>query len=111
MTVEARWNGVSIAASDNTMLVEGNHYFPPQDVSPTVLEHSDLTTYCTWKGDAHYHHLVVDGQRNENAAWYYPHPYDAASAIRGYIAFWRGVEVIGDNREEPEISPPARSFC
>jgi uncharacterized protein (DUF427 family) len=108
MTVQARWNDVVIAESDGTVLVEGNHYFPPDDVRFDLLERSELTTHCSWKGDASYHHVVVDGSRNEEAAWYYPEPYDAAVQIKNYIAFWKGVEVNGSNPGESEILPPQR---
>lgn len=87
------WNGATLAKSDETVVVEGNHYFPPEDVDESYLEPSDHTTVCPWKGTASYRHVVVDGQRNENAAWTYPEPKDAAEEIQGHIAFWNGVEV------------------
>lgn len=89
----ASWNGTIIADSDDTVVVEGNQYFPRDAVTDGVLEPSDHTTVCPWKGTASYYHVVVDGQRNENAAWYYPTPKDAAAEIAGRVAFWRGVEV------------------
>lgn len=107
MSVRATWNGSVLAESDRTILVEGNQYFPPGDVQAGILGPSDTTTHCTWKGDASYYHVTVDGKRNEDAAWYYPEPYDAASAIKGYVAFWKGVEVSGANPGTPEIRPPA----
>lgn len=91
--VEAKWNGSVIAASDDTVVVEGNHYFPRDTVNDAYLEDSTRTSGCPWKGTAHYHHVVVDGERNEDAAWYYPNPKAAAADIEGRIAFWRGVEV------------------
>jgi uncharacterized protein (DUF427 family) len=91
--VEARWNGAVIARSDDTVIVEGNHYFPADSVDPALLRPSDTTTICPWKGTAHYHSLVVDGAENKNAAWYYPETKEAANAIKGRIAFWKGVEV------------------
>ena len=91
--VTATWNGQVIAESDDTVVVEGNHYFPPSAVRAEVLEPVDTTTVCPWKGTASYYDLVVDGQRNAGAAWYYPAPKDAAAEIRDRIAFWRGVEV------------------
>ena len=91
--VEARWNGKVIARSDDTIVVEGNHYFPADAVDPALLRPSDTTTVCPWKGIAHYHSLVVDGAENTNAAWYYPETKEAANNIRGRIAFWKGVEV------------------
>lgn len=91
--IKAIWNNTEIAASDATVVVESNHYFPAEDVNADYLEASDMTTHCPWKGDASYYHVVVDGQRNENAAWYYPEPKSAAENIRGRVAFWRGVQV------------------
>lgn len=91
--VEARWNGAVIAKSDDTVVVEGNHYFPADAVDPALLKPSATTSNCPWKGTAHYHSLVVDGQDNRDAAWYYPDPKPAAAEIAGRIAFWKGVEV------------------
>ncbi|WP_066768115.1 DUF427 domain-containing protein [Sphingobium sp. CCH11-B1] len=91
--VEARWNGALIAASDDTVLVEGNHYFPADAVDQTFLTPSDTTTICPWKGTAHYYSLQVEGAENRDAAWYYPDPKPAAEEIRGRVAFWKGVEV------------------
>lgn len=107
MTVQARWNGVLVAESDRTVLVEGNHYFPLADVKSHLLQASDTSTHCPWKGDASYYHLFVDGARNDDAAWYYPAPYEAAEPIRSYVAFWRGVEVTGTNLGALEVRPPA----
>jgi uncharacterized protein (DUF427 family) len=109
MTVRATWNGAVLAESDRTIVVEGNQYFPPGDVMTEFLEPSATSTYCPWKGNANYHHVIVDDRRNEDAAWYYPEPYDAASAIEGYIAFWKGVEVSGANAGAMEIPPPGRA--
>lgn len=92
--VEARWNGALIAASDDTVLVEGNHYFPFDAVDRTFLTPSDTATVCPWKGTAHYYSLQVDGAENRDAAWYYPDPKPAAEEIRGRVAFWKGVEVV-----------------
>jgi len=91
--VEARWNGHVIARSDDTVVVEGNHYFPAEAVDSAVLRSSDTTTVCPWKGTASYHSIEVDGALNRDAAWYYPAPKDAASEIRDRVAFWKGVEV------------------
>lgn len=91
--VKAVWNGAVIAESDNTIVVEGNHYFPPESVKQEYLRPSDHHTTCPWKGQASYYTLEVNGQRNENAAWYYPQPKPAAEQIAGRIAFWRGVQV------------------
>lgn len=89
----ATWNGTTIATSDDTVVIEGNHYFPVEAVAPGVLEESTHTTVCPWKGTASYYDVVVDGQRNANAAWYYPTPKDAAKEITGRVAFWKGVTV------------------
>ena len=111
MTVRATWNGAVVAESDHTVLVEGNQYFPAGDVAKELLASSEYSTYCPWKGDASYFTLVVDGKRNEDAAWYYADPYDAARDIKDYVAFWRGVEVSGANEGTPEIQPPARDVA
>lgn len=89
----ATWNGMTIAESDDTVVVEGNHYFPRASVNAAVLRDSATTTGCPWKGTAHYQDIVVDGQENRNAAWYYPDPKSAAAQIKDRIAFWKGVEV------------------
>ena len=91
--VQAIWNGTVIAESDDTVIVEGNHYFPPSSVKAELIEPVDTTTVCPWKGTASYYDVVVDGQRNAGAAWYYPAPKDAAAEIKDHVAFWRGVEV------------------
>jgi uncharacterized protein (DUF427 family) len=109
MSIQARWNGAVLAESDHTVLVEGNHYFPPADVNAELLQVSDTSTHCTWKGDASYYHLLVNGRSNNDAAWFYPQPDDAAATIKGYIAFWHGVEISGTNLNAPEIQPPQRS--
>ena len=108
MTVRASWNNEVLAESDRTILVEGNQYFPEGDVRMEFLEKSTASTHCPWKGDASYYSVVVDGARNDEAAWYYPEPFDAAKDIENYVAFWRGVEVSGANRDTPEIRPPGR---
>lgn len=90
---KAIWNGAVIAESDQTEIVEGNHYFPPDSIDRQYFQASDHHTVCGWKGTASYYDLVVDGKTNEQAAWYYPDPKDAASNIRDYVAFWKGVEV------------------
>ena len=91
--VEARWNGAVIASSDDTVVVEGNHYFPADAVDASLLTPSDTTTFCPWKGTAHYYSLLVDGAENRDAAWFYPDPKDKAENIRDRIAFWKGVKV------------------
>jgi uncharacterized protein (DUF427 family) len=93
MTVTATWNGKVLAESDRTIVVEGNHYFPPDSVVDGVLEGTETHTVCPWKGTASYYSVVVDGVTNVDAAWYYPEPKDAAREIAGYVAFWRGVTV------------------
>jgi uncharacterized protein (DUF427 family) len=91
--VEARWNGAVIARSDVTIVVEGNHYFPPEAVDQALLRPSPTRTTCPWKGVASYCSLLVDGKENRDAAWFYPETKPAADDIRGRIAFWKGVEV------------------
>lgn len=89
----ASWNGTVLAESDDTVVVEGNHYFPPASVRVELFEDSATTTTCPWKGEASYRDVVVDGERNADAAWYYPTPKDAAAEIKDHVAFWNGVEV------------------
>jgi uncharacterized protein (DUF427 family) len=89
----ATWNGTVIAESDETTIVEGNHYFPPDAVRQEFLRPSSTHTTCPWKGEASYYTLEVNGDRNEDAAWYYPEPKRAAQQIKDYVAFWRGVEI------------------
>ena len=93
MTVTATWRGKTIASSDRTVVVEGNHYFPIEDVDRALLEATDTHTVCPWKGTASYYDVVVDGERNGDAAWWYPTPKEAAAEIEGRVAFWKGVEV------------------
>ena len=94
MAVEAVWNDQVIAHSDRTVVVEGNHYFPREDVDTSLLERTRTTSECPWKGTAHYYTLDLDGDRNEDAAWYYPNPKPEAAQIKDRIAFWHGVEVV-----------------
>lgn len=89
----AKWNGKIIAESDAFETVEGNIYFPREAIKPEFFKESPHTTVCPWKGIASYFDVVVDGSTNENAAWYYPHPKDAAKNITGFVAFWKGIEV------------------
>lgn len=91
--MKARWNNQVIADSEKTRVVEGNHYFPPESVDRRYLEASDTSSHCPWKGEASYCHVKVDGERNPDAAWYYPEPKQAARDIAGYFAFWKGVEI------------------
>lgn len=92
--VKAVWNGTVIAESDDTVVVEGNHYFPPNAVNWQYLVESDKKSVCPWKGTASYHSLEVDGKRNEDAAWHYPSPKPAAKQVKGRVAFYRGVKVV-----------------
>ncbi len=91
--MRAIWNGAVIAESDDTVVVEGNHYFPLDSVRREYLRPSATTTVCGWKGVASYYTLEVDGRTNRDAVWYYADPKDAARQIRGRVAFWKGVEV------------------
>ena len=93
--VKATWNGVVLAESDATIIVEGNHYFPPEAVKREYFGDSTTHTTCPWKGKASYFTVNVNGKANPDAAWYYPAPKDAAKEITGYVAFWRGVKVEG----------------
>ena len=90
---KAIWNGTVVAESDETVVVEGNHYFPPESVSREYLTDSPKTTFCGWKGTANYYDLTVNGETNAAAAWYYASPSDAAREIKDHIAFWGGVKV------------------
>ena len=89
----ATWNNTTIAQSDATIVIEGNHYFPPESVDMALFEDSATHSHCPWKGEASYKTIVVDGERNKDAAWYYPEPKDKAAEIKGYFAFWKGVKV------------------
>ena len=91
--VKAVWNGVTIAESDDTVVVEGNHYFPRDSVKADLLTDSATTSVCPWKGTASYHNIVAGDATNPNAAWYYPDPKAAAAEIKDRIAFWKGVQV------------------
>ncbi len=89
----ATWKGQVLAQSDDTVVVEGNHYFPESALRTEWFRPSDHHTFCSWKGQASYFHLEVEGQHNPNAAWVYPDPNPAAEQIRGRVAFWKGVVV------------------
>ena len=93
MRYQAKWNGAVIADSDETVVVEGNQYFPVESVLASSLQASETHTTCHWKGVASYYDVVVDGKVNSDAAWYYPEPSDAAANIKDRVAFWRGVKV------------------
>jgi uncharacterized protein (DUF427 family) len=90
---KASWNGQVIAESNQTVVVEGNHYFPIEAVKSELLQPTGTHTTCPWKGVAGYYSVVVDGQVNKDAAWYYPTPKDAAKNITGRVAFWKGVKI------------------
>jgi uncharacterized protein (DUF427 family) len=90
---KAVWRESVIAESDDVQVVEGNYYFPPGSIKKEFLRASDTTSVCPWKGTASYYSIEVGGETNADAAWFYPDPKDAASHIKGYVAFWRGVEV------------------
>ncbi len=90
---KAVWNNVVIAESDHTVVVEGNHYFPPDAVNKQYFVESSTHTTCPWKGLASYYSVEVEGQTNKDAAWYYAEPKDAAKQITGHVAFWKGVRV------------------
>ena len=93
--MKAIWNNVVIAESDDTVSIEGNHYFPRNSVKAGFLRESGTTPECPWKGTASYHSLEVDGETNVDAAWYYTSPRDAAAQIKDRVAFWKGVEITG----------------
>ena len=92
--MKAMWNGTTLAESDDTVVVEGNHYFPRESLDPEYFSDSAQTSACPWKGIASYLDIVVGDARNDGAAWYYPAPKSAASEIQGRVAFWRGVRVV-----------------
>jgi len=90
---KAIWNNTVLAESDQCEMVEGNHYFPPEAVKREYLTPSNTHSECPWKGTASYYHVEVGGQRNPDAAWYYPEPRAAARQIKDHVAFWKGVKV------------------
>ena len=90
---KAIWNNKILAESDNTEIVEGNHYFPADSVNREYFKDSETRSTCPWKGEASYYNIEVDGKTNLDAAWYYPEPKPAANNIKNYVAFWNGVEV------------------
>ena len=91
--MKASWNGTVLAQSEDTVVVEGNHYFPADSINAEFFADSDSHTICPWKGEASYKDVVVGGERNRDAAWFYPEPKEAAAEIRDRFAFWHGVEV------------------
>ena len=94
--MKAIWNGKIIAESNETVNVENNAYFPPQSVNRQFLKPTGTHTVCPWKGEASYYTLEVDGKTNTDAAWYYPHPKTMARRIAGYVAFWKGVQIVNE---------------
>ncbi len=95
--MKASWNGTTIAQSDDIVMVENNVYFPIESVRRDYIEESPTHTICPWKGEASYFHLNVNGKKNEDAAWYYSEPKEAANQIKGRVAFWKGVKISSDN--------------
>ena len=93
--MKATWNGEVVAESDETVVVEGNHYFPPSSIKKEFFKETDTHTVCPWKGTASYFSLEVNGEENKDAAWYYPETSELAKNIKGYVAFWNGVKVEG----------------
>jgi len=91
--MKATWNGVTIAESDDTVIVEGNHYFPESSLNRQYVTFSNHRTSCPWKGQAQYYSLIVNGEMNPDAVWYYAQPLEAAAEITGRVAFWKGVKV------------------
>jgi uncharacterized protein (DUF427 family) len=91
--MKATWRGAMLAKSDDTVVVEGNHYFPPASIDRDYFSESDTHTTCPWKGEASYYNILVNSEVNKDAAWYYPNPKEAASNIKNRIAFWEGVVV------------------
>jgi len=90
---KAIWEGEVLAESENTVVIEGNHYFPPESLNHSFFLPSNHTTVCSWKGTAQYYDVVVNGKTNCNAAWYYADPKPAATAIKDRVAFWKGVKI------------------
>ena len=91
--MKATWNSAVLAESDKTVVIEGNHYFPPESINKEYFQESTTHTVCPWKGTASYYDVVISGETNKDAAWYYPEPKPAAHEIKDHIAFWHGVKV------------------
>ena len=92
--MRAIWNNAILAESDKTIVIEGNHYFPPESIRHNYLRNTDTHSTCPWKGLASYYDIVVEGKVNKDAAWYYPNASEAAKQIQNYVAFWKGVDVV-----------------
>ena len=93
MVMQATWNGEVLATSDDTVVVEGNHYFPAESLQREFFSGTDTNSFCPWKGTASYYSVTVDGRTNADAAWYYADPLPEAAMVAGRVAFWKGVEV------------------
>lgn len=91
--MKAVWRDKVLAESDRTIVIEGNHYFPPESIRKEYFQESSTRTICPWKGQASYYNVVIDGDSNRDAAWYYPEPKEAAREIKNHVAFWKGVRV------------------
>jgi uncharacterized protein (DUF427 family) len=91
--MKATWRNAVLAESDDTVVVEGNHYFPEESLRREHFRESETHTHCPWKGEASYYDVIVGGETNRDAAWFYPEPKEAAGEIKGRVAFWRGVKV------------------
>ena len=92
--MKATWNGKTIAESNSTLVVEGNHYFPADSIIKECFQPSETHSVCGWKGTASYYNIVVNGETNKDAAWYYPDTKPDAKNIEGYVAFWKGVQIV-----------------
>jgi uncharacterized protein (DUF427 family) len=91
--VKAYWKNQLLAESNDTVIIDNNHYFPASSLNMDFFEASNKETHCHWKGEAHYYTIIVNNEINKDAAWYYPSPKDAAKEIKDHVAFWRGVKV------------------
>lgn len=113
MKMQAILNGTVVAESDQTVVVEGNHYFPVESIRREFFQDSTTQTTCHWKGTASYYSVAVDGKQSTDAAWYYPEPSAEAAQIRDRVAFWKGVEVIAvePGQQAPEYDAPAGAVC
>ena len=92
--MKAIWNGAILAESDKTIVIEGNHYFPPNEINKEYFRESETHTVCPWKGTASYYDVAAGGETNKDAAWFYPQTKDAAKEIENHVAFWKGIEVV-----------------
>ena len=91
--INATWNDIVIAQSDETIVIEGNHYFPPESLNKEYFKESETLSSCPWKGVASYYNIEANGEVNENAAWFYKQPSELAKEIKDHVAFWKGVDV------------------